>query len=147
MHDDRQSVRGSPAGRWRGWAAIGLLAFVLLGAAFAARNAETGAAVWLLTGAGLLALGYLGIAVIEPLHRRVTEAIANERAAHERAESLQATCGEGILVLDEQGVIVDWNQAAERIFGYPGHVSWDRTCKWCWPSSRCATPRRRWRAR
>ncbi len=121
MRDDRQSVRGVPAGRWRGWAAIGLLAFVLLGAAFAARNAEMGAAVALLTGAGLLALGYLGIAVIEPLHRRVVEAIGVERAAQERAESLQATCGEGILVLDEQGVIVDWNHAAERIFGYPGH--------------------------
>lgn len=121
MRDDRQSVRGGPAGRWRGWAAIGLLAFVLLGAAFAARNAETGTAVALLTGAGLLALGYLGVAVLEPLHRRVLEATAVERAALERAESLQATCGEGILVLDPEGVIVDWNPAAERIFGYPGH--------------------------
>jgi len=121
MHEDRQSERGSPAGRWRGWAAIGLLAFVLLGAAFAVRNAETGSAVWLLTGAGLLALIYLGVAVIEPLQRRVSEAIGNERAAEERAASLQASCGEGILVLDEHGLIVDWNPAAERIFGYPGH--------------------------
>lgn len=121
MRDDRQSVRGAPAGRWRGWAAIGLLAFVLLGAAFAARDVELGYAVALLTGAGLLALGYLGTAVIEPLHRRVVEAERSERGATERAESLQATSGEGVLILDEDGVIVDWNQAAERIFGYPGH--------------------------
>lgn len=121
MRDDRQSVRGGFTGRWRGWAAIGLLAFVLLGAAFAARNAETGLAVTLLTGAGLLALGYLGTAVLEPLHRRAVEAAAVERAALDRVTSLQAACGEGILVLDESGAIADWNPAAERIFGYPSH--------------------------
>jgi PAS domain S-box-containing protein len=121
MREDRQSVRGSPAGRWRGWAALGFLAFVLLGAAFAARNAETGMAVALLTGAGLLALGYLGLAVLEPLHRRAIEAVEVEHAALDRVVSLQATCGEGILVLDQAGAVLDWNPAAERIFGYPGH--------------------------
>lgn len=121
MRDDRQSVRGVPAGRWRGWGAIGFLAFVLLGAAFAARNADTWIAVVSLTGAGLLALVYLGLAVIEPLHGRVAGAEVLGRLAAERAESLQATCGEGVLVIDEQGHIVDCNTAAERIFGYPSH--------------------------
>lgn len=121
MHDDRQSMRGAGGGRWRGWAAIGLLAFLFLGAAFAARTGEMGPAVALLSAAGLLALGYLGFGVVEQLHRRTTEAEARSREAVERAESLQAACGEGILVLDSAGVIADWNPAAERIFGYPGH--------------------------
>ncbi len=78
-------------------------------------------AVALLTGAGLLALGYLGTAVLEPLYRRAVEATVVERAALDRVASLQAACGEGILVLDPAGTITDWNPAAERIFGYPGH--------------------------
>ena len=121
MHDDRQSVRGAGGGRWRGWAAIGLLAFLFLGAAFAARTGEMGPAVALLSGAGLLALGYLGFGVVEQLHRRTIEAEARSREAVERAESLQVTSGEGILVLDRAGVIADWNPAAERVFGYPSH--------------------------
>ncbi|MBL8861296.1 MAG: PAS domain-containing protein [Planctomycetes bacterium] len=75
----------------------------------------------LLTGAGLLTLGYLAAGVLEPLHRRAVSAVERERTAEERAERLQATCGEGVLLVDSEGLVLDWNPAAERIFGYPIH--------------------------
>ncbi len=121
MHDDRQGVRGAGGGRSRGWAAIGLLALLFCGAWFASHGTPAEAPVLLLAAAGLLVLGFLGFGSVESLFRRAEQSEQREQLAVEHLETLRATCGEGVLVLNEEGVVLSLNAAAEQIFGYPPH--------------------------
>lgn len=41
------------------------------------------------------------------------------REEERRSQSILATSLDGVLIMDEKGCVVDWNQAAERIFGWP----------------------------
>ena len=56
--------------------------------------------------------------------RRATEAL---RASEERFRALLEQSAEGVLVLDEEGVITEWNLAMARITGVPGEAARGRS--------------------
>jgi PAS domain S-box-containing protein len=117
------------------------IAIVAIRSSRAAALVSAGVAYALFVGVALLlddtpgAIGFLtrailfgGVAlVVHELARRAAAADAVERHAFERLQRVIETTHEAYVAMDDTGVITDWNQEAENLFGWPAREAIGRT--------------------
>ncbi len=81
------------------------------------RAAATLAKIGYLTLALVLAL-LVGVAILVALYRRSIRSERSEAEARNRLQEVIATSLDGIIATDSEGRVIEYNGAAERVFGY-----------------------------